>query len=1016
MAPGPLAGPVAVRCTPPTNPHKLTPIMLSSRLTDRASQVLDALGRLLDTPLSFQSDTRLYDLDIAGVEPASLLLEAFRGVEALDALPVYELSCLSTDPQLDLAGLSGRQARLLISLPDGSRQRRTGYLAQVTFAGADGGLTRYRLTMVAGLWAAHQHQQSRVFQHQSTQAIVDTVLAEYAPQVAWRAAADLTHWAPWHAEHTYCVQYRETDYQFVRRLLSEAGIAFRVEEDDSDLAAPLTDACQQRLVLFAHAAQVPEDWASAHHLGGQGIRYHASGSQEAQDTLTALTPVHQALLPADTLLQSWRDGGKHSYSGASQDHGWPGEQYLPLAANHLPSQAAAQAQARQLQEAQQAHSQLLLAHGNVRSFRPGTRFRLTGHTRHSLQHLLKQEQADPAYLICRLQVAGHNNLPKAGQDLLAQRLGALPFGDTDMPAPGDLSACLAQLGLASQPAPPGDAAALQQLARQQGFALTAQLLPLNVPWRPQRVARPRLPGALRATVVGPHGATRPSGNQAVWTDPLGRVRVHFHWQQGHSADDQLSCWLRVLQRQAGAGRGLHVTPRIGQAVWVGFEQGDLHSPVLLGSSYTGQGDGDTHYSPASHSLTPASPVTPASAEVFAQAHDQRASGQGNRLGGLSPVWHGAAGGERYHRHAGSLLGLRSQSFDGHGYNQLQFDDSDQQLAVQLASSPSASQLNLGHLRHYADNYRGSFRGQGIELRSDAYGAVRAGQGLLLSTYPIQHDHRQHEPAGELAGPLALLNQANQLASTLGRLSGLHQGLRNSAQLGGQQAGQSQLDPQRAALPALLYSAQGVVDARDSQQALSDAQGKRHGAANPPDSVPQLSDPLLLLASRGGVIATSRDSLSVAHESYSGLSGGHQSYAAGQQQRWDAGQALSVIGGTVDGPLHQGLGLSAIAGEGELLVQAQDSTLTLAAKGALTAESAQADTTLAAPKRIVIQTAGGASLTLDGGFVAQCPGEIKIHAVARSYTGPVSQHALLTTFVRKEMKPRRPPIPYFSFSG
>ncbi|MBB5020592.1 hypothetical protein HNQ59_003917, partial [Chitinivorax tropicus] len=85
--------------------------------------------------------------------------------------------------------------------------------------------------------------------------------------------------------------------------------------------------------------------------------------------------------------------------------------------------------------------------------------------------------------------------------------------------------------------------------------------------------------------------------------------------------------------------------------------------------------------------------------------------------------------------------------------------------------------------------------------------------------------------------------------------------------------------------------------------------------------------------------------------------------------------------------------------------------TLAAQGALSAESAQADTTLASPKRIVIQTAGGASLTLDGGFSAQCPGELTIHAASRTYQGPGSEvldlpkmpSSLPFTVVPKEFK-------------
>ena len=75
------------------------------------------------------------------------------------------------------------------------------------------------------------------------------------------------------------------------------------------------------------------------------------------------------------------------------------------------------------------------------------------------------------------------------------------------------------------------------------------------------------------------------------------------------------------------------------------------------------------------------------------------------------VWHGAAGVD--HNHVAALLGLRSKEWGGAGFNQLLFDDSDQQLAVQVATTQYTTQLNLGHLRHRADNYRGSFRDPNI---------------------------------------------------------------------------------------------------------------------------------------------------------------------------------------------------------------------------------------------------------------------------------------------------------------
>ncbi|WP_265920882.1 type VI secretion system Vgr family protein [Cupriavidus nantongensis] len=87
-----------------------------------------------------------------------------------------------------------------------------------------------------------------------------------------------------------------------------------------------------------------------------------------------------------------------------------------------------------------------------------------------------------------------------------------------------------------------------------------------------------------------------------------------------------------------------------------------------------------------------------------------------------------------HRNAAALTGFKSQEHGGKGYNQLVLDDSDSQLRTQLATTLQSTQLNLGHLVHQQDNRRGSFRGQGFELRTDGHAAVRGQAGLLLTTY------------------------------------------------------------------------------------------------------------------------------------------------------------------------------------------------------------------------------------------------------------------------------------------
>ena len=101
---------------------------------------------------------------------------------------------------------------------------------------------------------------------------------------------------------------------------------------------------------------------------------------------------------------------------------------------------------------------------------------------------------------------------------------------------------------------------------------------------------------------------------------------------------------------------------------------------------------------------------------------------------------------------------------GNGFNQLRLDDTTAQISAQLASSHGVSQLNLGNLVHPRSTEEGKPRGEGFELRTDQFGAVRAGQGLLISTYPQEQAKADHLDVQQAKSQLeASLSQSNVLS-------------------------------------------------------------------------------------------------------------------------------------------------------------------------------------------------------------------------------------------------------------
>ena len=175
-----------------------------------------------------------------------------------------------------------------------------------------------------------------------------------------------------------------------------------------------------------------------------------------------------------------------------------------------------------------------------------------------------------------------------------------------------------------------------------------------------------------ATVVGP-------ADEEIYTDPLNRVKVRFHWDRINPGDEKASCWLRVSYPNAGEGWGAVHVPRIGQEVIVTFLDGDAERPIITGRIYNGE---------------------------------------------QTPQWHSD----------GRLSGYKSKEYKGSGFNQLVMDDNPGQNRVQLYSSNTNAQLSLGYLIGQQGNHREGFYGSGFALNSDAYGAITTQKGLYISTF------------------------------------------------------------------------------------------------------------------------------------------------------------------------------------------------------------------------------------------------------------------------------------------
>jgi uncharacterized protein (DUF2345 family) len=540
-------------------------------------------------------------------------------------------------------------------------------------------------------------------------------------------------------------------------------------------------------------------------------------------------------------------------------------------------------------------------------------------------------------------------------------------------------------------------AALIAQAMALGYANGFDAMDARLPYRPvladgtglHRHPRATAPGSQSAIVVGPDGSSTPQPGQDVYCDRLGRIRIRFHWQGPHD-DAAASCWVRVAQRAASAGMGWQFLPRIGQEVLVKFVEGDIDRPIVVGALYNGQGEGGVPITPGGINRLAGS----ADPSVFDQARDHRPSAQGNLASGHGPAWHGAAGSAQ--RNLAALWGVRSQEWSGRGHNELVFDDSDSQGRLRLRTTQAATALQLGHLIHNADNYRGSFRGTGAELRTDAWGAVRAGAGLLITSYPLQHSASTREPAGDNAPGMALLRQANSMAASLHEAAVGHRTVGLGGHTGSVASGTSLLNEQAAPLPALHTALSGMVEGSTLEAARTDAASHHTGTGA--GKLPHTGGPVAAISARGGLAAAAGQGLHLAlGETLSIMSGGDSQVSSGGAVRLHAGQGIGLLGGAARAG-KDGRGLDIVAGKGMVDVQAQDGPLSVQAKGLVDIRSAHAHIDWAAAKKISLSTAGGANITIEGGNITvQCPGKLTVQASEKRFAGPTNMSYALPSF-------------------
>ena len=189
-----------------------------------------------------------------------LLLTAFSGQEELSRPFHYQLELLSEKKTIKDKDIVGKNVTFWVEFQDGSPRYFNGVVQRFSYCGTGDRLSVYRAEVVPWLWFLTRTSDCRIFQDKT----VPDIIKEVIQDAGFDSDLDIKLEGS-HPKWDYCVQYRESDFHFITRLMEEEGIFyyFKHEKGKHKLVlgdkAPAYAAGPDKGVQFLANLSQPED-------------------------------------------------------------------------------------------------------------------------------------------------------------------------------------------------------------------------------------------------------------------------------------------------------------------------------------------------------------------------------------------------------------------------------------------------------------------------------------------------------------------------------------------------------------------------------------------------------------------------------------------------------------------------------------------------------------------------------------------------------------------------------------
>jgi len=165
-----------------------------------------------------------------------LVLQSLHGEEQLGRPFRYELELLSENTQINLTELVGQNVTVWLKLSKEDTRYFNGFVSRAYQTDAGGNMARYRATVVPWLWFLTRTSDCRIFQEITVPDIIKEVFRGHGfTDFDDQLSGEYREWE-------YCVQYRETDFNFVSRLMEQEGIHYFFKHEDGKHTLVLADA------------------------------------------------------------------------------------------------------------------------------------------------------------------------------------------------------------------------------------------------------------------------------------------------------------------------------------------------------------------------------------------------------------------------------------------------------------------------------------------------------------------------------------------------------------------------------------------------------------------------------------------------------------------------------------------------------------------------------------------------------------------------------------------------------